>query len=142
MSFGYVGNGRKPTSVPPQPGCWRVAPFLPHETLGTCVIAAIANVTAESLMDQAETILAKAMQSGQLSAAVSALKEKGVLSGKRIERSEIGAPGEFDAISCPMMSCSPHCASGLRAWRAARSLRSATDRSPSMAAAVMSDRVL
>ena len=95
MSFGYVGNGRKPTSVPPQPGCWRVAPFLPHETLGTCVIAARANVTAESLMDQAETILAKAMQSGQLSAAVSALKEKGVLSGKRIERSEIGAPGEF-----------------------------------------------
>jgi hypothetical protein len=45
-------------------------------------------------MDQAETILARAIESGQLSAVVSALKEKGVLSGKRIERAEIGAPGE------------------------------------------------
>ena len=44
-------------------------------------------------MDQAETILARAIESGQLSAVVSALKEKGVLSGKRIERAEIGAPG-------------------------------------------------
>jgi hypothetical protein len=26
-----VGNGRKPTSASPQPGCWIVAPFLPHE---------------------------------------------------------------------------------------------------------------
>jgi hypothetical protein len=43
-------------------------------------------------MDQAETILARAIESGQLSAVVSALKEKGVLSGKRIERAEIGAP--------------------------------------------------
>jgi hypothetical protein len=45
-------------------------------------------------MDQAETILARAIESGQLSAVVSALKEKGVLSGKRIERAEIGAPRE------------------------------------------------
>jgi hypothetical protein len=45
-------------------------------------------------MDQAETILARAIESGQLSAVVSALKEKGVLSGKRIERAEIDAPGE------------------------------------------------
>jgi len=50
-------------------------------------------------MDQAEAILARAMESGQLSAAVSALKEKGVLSGKRVERSEIGAPGEFDHLN-------------------------------------------
>jgi len=67
--------------------------------VGTSAIAAKANVTAESLMEQAETILAKAMDSGQLSAAVSALKEKGVLSGKRIERAEIGGPGEFDHLS-------------------------------------------
>ena len=26
-----TGNGRKPTSFRPQPGCWIVAPFLPHE---------------------------------------------------------------------------------------------------------------
>ena len=29
------------------------------------------------------------------SAAVAAIKEKGVLSGKRVERSEAGQPGEF-----------------------------------------------
>jgi hypothetical protein len=32
------------------------------------------------------------MEKGQLSAAVAAIKEKGVLSGKRIERSEVGSP--------------------------------------------------
>jgi hypothetical protein len=26
-----TGNGRKPTSLPPQPGCWIVAPLLPQE---------------------------------------------------------------------------------------------------------------
>jgi hypothetical protein len=71
--------------------------------LGTSAIAAKANVTAESLMDQAETILARAMDSHQYGAAVSALKEKsilsGKLSGKRIERSEVGLPGEFDHLS-------------------------------------------
>jgi hypothetical protein len=66
---------------------------------GTSAIAARANVTAESLMDQAEAILVRAMRRGQLSAAVSALKEKGVLSGKRVERSEVGLPGEFDHMS-------------------------------------------
>jgi phage terminase small subunit len=50
-------------------------------------------------MGQAETILVRAMESGQLSAAVSALKEKGVLSGQRIERREIGAPGEFETMT-------------------------------------------
>ena len=29
----------------------------------------------------------------------SAIKEKGVLSGKRIERAEVGTAGEFDALS-------------------------------------------
>jgi hypothetical protein len=33
---------------------------------------------------------------GQFSAAVAAIKEKGVLSGKRVERTERGAPGEFE----------------------------------------------
>jgi hypothetical protein len=35
----------------------------------------------------------RALEGGQLSAAVTAIKEKGVLSGMRIERSEIAAPG-------------------------------------------------
>lgn len=50
-------------------------------------------------MDEAEQVRVRAMESGQLSAAVTAIKEKGVLSGKRVERSEIGAPGEFDHMS-------------------------------------------
>jgi hypothetical protein len=34
-------------------------------------------------------------EAGQYAAAVAAVKEKGVLSGKRVERRESGAPGEF-----------------------------------------------
>lgn len=67
--------------------------------VGTRAIAARANVTAESLIDQAEALLTGAADAKQYSAAVSALKEKGVLSGKRVERSEVGAPGEFDHLS-------------------------------------------
>jgi hypothetical protein len=50
-------------------------------------------------MDEAEQVRVRAMESGQLNAAVAAIKEKGVLSGKRIERSEVGGPGEFDHLS-------------------------------------------
>ena len=39
------------------------------------------------------------MESGQLSAAVAAIREMGVLSGQRIESREIGAAGEFDALA-------------------------------------------
>jgi hypothetical protein len=35
----------------------------------------------------------------RFSAAVSALKELGILSGKRLERSEQGTPGEFDHMT-------------------------------------------
>jgi hypothetical protein len=37
-------------------------------------------------------------ENGQLSAAVAAIKEKGVLRGQRIERREVGRPGEFVAF--------------------------------------------
>jgi hypothetical protein len=37
--------------------------------------------------------------SGQLSAAVAAVKEKDAPTGKRIERSGVGLPGEFDHLS-------------------------------------------
>ena len=56
-------------------------------------------VTAESLLDEAEAVRVQAMESGQLNAAVAAIKEKGVLSGKRVERSEVGGPGQFDHLS-------------------------------------------
>jgi hypothetical protein len=34
--------------------------------------------------------VARALENGQLSAAIAAIKEKGVLSGQRIERREVG----------------------------------------------------
>jgi hypothetical protein len=49
--------------------------------------------------ERAEEARLAAMASGQISAAVAAIKEKGIFSGKRIERREIGAPGEFDALT-------------------------------------------
>ena len=62
-------------------------------------IAARAKVTAESLIEKAQAIQRGAYDSRQFGACVSALKEEGVLSGHRIERSEIGGPGEFDHMS-------------------------------------------
>jgi phage terminase small subunit len=57
-----------------------------------------AAVTVESLIAEAEEARAAAMADGQYAAAVSAIREKGVLSGKRIERLERGEPGEFHWI--------------------------------------------
>jgi hypothetical protein len=39
------------------------------------------------------------MANGQHSAAVAAIKVKSVLSGKWIERSEVGAPGEYETMT-------------------------------------------
>jgi hypothetical protein len=41
----------------------------------------------------------RALQNGQLGAGITAVKEIRVLTGKRIERSEIGAPGQFDSLT-------------------------------------------
>jgi hypothetical protein len=49
--------------------------------------------------NEAEEARLATMASGQISAAVAAIKEKGVLSRQRIERAEIGGPGEFDALT-------------------------------------------
>jgi hypothetical protein len=37
----------------------------------------------------------RALESGQLSAAVATIREMGVLSGMRVERKEVGQPGDF-----------------------------------------------
>ena len=62
-------------------------------------LAAKAVVTAETLINEADEMRVRALENGQLSAAVAAIKEKGVLSGKRIERAEVGTAGEFDALT-------------------------------------------
>src|SRR5262249_18417841 len=57
-----------------------------------------AAVTVESLIAECDEALALAREMRNPTAMVAAIKEKGVLSGKRVERSERGAPGEFDWI--------------------------------------------
>jgi len=48
---------------------------------------------------KAEEVRLQAMENGQLSAAIAAIKEIGVLTGLRIERRERGGPGEFAEVS-------------------------------------------
>jgi phage terminase small subunit len=62
-------------------------------------IAEKLEITLVELIERADQIYRQAMLAGQFNAAISALKELGVLSGKRVERSERGEPGEFDHMS-------------------------------------------
>ena len=61
-------------------------------------VTTICEVTTESLIAECEEarLLALALSNRK---AIAAIKEKGVLSGKRIERSETGEPGEFDGMN-------------------------------------------
>ena len=56
-------------------------------------------ITLSLQIERADMIFRQAMAAGQFNAANSALKELGVLSGKRVERSERGEPGEFERMS-------------------------------------------
>jgi hypothetical protein len=51
-------------------------------------------VTVEGLIAECDEALAREMRNP--TAMVAAIKEKGILSGKHVERRESGAPGEFD----------------------------------------------
>jgi phage terminase small subunit len=52
-------------------------------------------ITQESLIAEAEEIRELAIRDKQYNAALGAVKEKGILSGKRVEKSEQGQPGDF-----------------------------------------------
>jgi len=56
-------------------------------------------VTIASLISAADEIRGLAVRDKQYSAAVGAVKEMGILSGVRIDRREVGSPGEFDRLS-------------------------------------------
>jgi phage terminase small subunit len=56
-------------------------------------------ITLSLLIERADMIFRQAMAAGQFTAAIGALKELGILSGKRVERSERGEPGEFERMS-------------------------------------------
>jgi phage terminase small subunit len=58
-----------------------------------------AEVTVQSLIAEAEEVRRLAMANKQCSAAVSAIREKGILSGNRIKRSEHSQSSEFEHMS-------------------------------------------
>lgn len=61
--------------------------------------ADLAQITVATLVAAADEVREKALEYKQLSAAVGAIKEMGILTGLRIDRREIGDPGEFARLS-------------------------------------------
>lgn len=55
--------------------------------------------TVASLVARADELRALAIKESQISAGVAAVKEIGILTGLRIDRREVGAPGEFERLS-------------------------------------------
>jgi phage terminase small subunit len=62
-------------------------------------VAARTVVTTEALINEAEEVRKAAYDSGQFGAANTAIKGKAILSGKWIERQEVGGPGEYEALN-------------------------------------------
>jgi hypothetical protein len=62
-------------------------------------VAAAQQITREKLVEWHNEVRQQGMVNGQLSAADTAIKEISVLTGHRIERAEIGGPGEFDHLT-------------------------------------------
>jgi hypothetical protein len=56
-------------------------------------------ITTESLVQDSERVYRRAMEIDQLSAANTAIKGKGILTGKWVEKAEIGSPGEYENLS-------------------------------------------
>jgi hypothetical protein len=67
--------------------------------VGTRAIAARTKVTVESLIEDSEKVLQRAMEVNQLGAANAAIKGKAILSGNWTEHLEVGGPGEFDNMT-------------------------------------------
>ncbi len=62
-------------------------------------VTTVCEVTTESLIAECEEARLMAIELKQPQSILAAIKEKGVLSGKRVERSETGEPGEFDGMN-------------------------------------------
>ena len=61
-----------------------------------------AAITLEGLIEKASQILDLAIAEKQFSAAVAAPQEIGTLAGLRIERREVGRPGEFELLNADL----------------------------------------
>jgi hypothetical protein len=58
-----------------------------------------AQITVGTLLGLADEVRGLAIADKQHSVAVGAIKEMGILTGLRIDRREVGSPGEFDRLS-------------------------------------------
>jgi len=72
-------------------------PALVQESTG--LAAEKTKITVETLLQEADEIRQRAMDSHQYSAAIAAVREMGVLTGALIERNEVGQPDAFDELS-------------------------------------------
>lgn len=61
--------------------------------------ADISQITVASLVERADELRELAIEHKQISAGVAAVKEIGILTGLRIDRREVGEPGEFARLS-------------------------------------------
>jgi len=93
---GFKPNRGNPSKLAHRPS---VAARVKELTSHYAELAAKTAITAEGLVQMFDDIRKRAIESGRLSAGVSAVKEISILTGKRTERSEIGTPGEFDAYT-------------------------------------------
>jgi hypothetical protein len=61
--------------------------------------AARAEISRKTLIQRLDRVFERACELKQMSAAVSAVKEIGILSGERVEKQERGVPGEYDRLA-------------------------------------------
>ena len=59
----------------------------------------LTQITVASLVGAADEAREAALAEKQISAAVAAIKEMGILTGLRIDRREVGKPGEFERMN-------------------------------------------
>jgi phage terminase small subunit len=94
---GYKPHRGNPCKLAHRPD---VAARIEEITAGLSAKAAkAAQITVESLVQDSEKVFRRAMETDQLSAANTAIKGKGILTGKWIEKAEVGAPGEYESLS-------------------------------------------
>jgi hypothetical protein len=93
---GFKPNRGNPSKLAHRPS---VAARVKELTSHYAELAAKTAITTESLVQDSEKVFQRAMETNQLSAANTAIKGKGILSGKWIERAEVGGPGEYDALT-------------------------------------------
>jgi hypothetical protein len=93
---GFKPNRGNPSKLAHRPS---VAARVKELTSHYAELAAKTAITTESLVQDSEKVFRRAMETNQLSAANTAIKGKGILSGKWIERTEVGTPGEYETMT-------------------------------------------